>query len=61
MIKKCSTLANSLGLEVHAGHGLDYRSAKLLSKIKEIQEFNIWHFFICVSIFFWFITSNKKF
>ena len=36
-IKKCSKLANSLGIEVHAGHGLDYKTTKLLTKIKEIQ------------------------
>jgi pyridoxine 5-phosphate synthase len=61
MIKKCSTLANSLGLEVHAGHGLDYRSAKLLSKIKEIQEFNIGHYIIGESIFFGLSRVIKNF
>jgi pyridoxine 5-phosphate synthase len=50
-IKRCSKLAKKLGLEVHAGHGLDYRSTKILSKIKEIQEFNIGHFIIGESIF----------
>ena len=51
-IKKCSKLAFSLGLEVHAGHGLDYKSTKILSKLKEIHEFNIGHFIIGESIFF---------
>ena len=41
-IKKCSILANKLNIEVHAGHGLDYKTTKILSKIKEIEEFNIW-------------------
>ena len=50
-IKKCSKLAYQLGLEVHAGHGLDYNSTKILSKINEIQEFNIGHFIIGESIF----------
>ena len=40
-IKKCSILANNLGLEVHAGHGLDYKTTKFLNKIKQIKEFNI--------------------
>ena len=31
-IKKCSIFANNLGLEVHAGHGLDYKTTKLLIK-----------------------------
>ena len=50
-LKKCSKLAKSLGLEVHAGHGLDYRSTKLLTKIFEIKEFNIGHFIIGEAIF----------
>ena len=49
-IKKCSQYAKKLGLEVHAGHGLDYRSSKILSKVKEIEEFNIGHFIIGESI-----------
>ena len=51
-IKRCSIQANKLGIEVHAGHGLDYKSTKLLSKISEIKEFNIGHFIIGESIFF---------
>ena len=51
-IKKCSTLADKMGLEVHAGHGLDYKTTKLLSKINEIKEFNIGHFIIGESILF---------
>ena len=51
-IKRCSKLANKIGLEVHAGHGLDYRSTRILSKINEIQEFNIGHFIIGESIFY---------
>ena len=50
-IKKCALYAKSLGIEVHAGHGLDYKSALLLSKINEISEFNIGHFIIGESIF----------
>ena len=51
-IKKCSTLAEKIGLEVHAGHGLDYQSTKILSEIDEIKEFNIGHFIIGESIFY---------
>ena len=50
-IKRCSILASNLGLEVHAGHGLDYHSTKILSKIKPIKEFNIGHFIIGESVF----------
>jgi|TARA_Y100000389_G_scaffold174984_1_gene185391 pyridoxine 5-phosphate synthase len=51
-IKKCTKLAHKTGLEVHAGHGLDYHSTKILSKINEIKEFNIGHFIIGESIFY---------
>ena len=51
-IKRCAYLAKKIGLEVHAGHGLDYKSAKILSKISEIREFNIGHFIIGESIFY---------
>ena len=60
-IKKCSVFAKSIGLEVHAGHGLDYKSTKLLTKIKEIEEFNIGHFIIGESIFNGFENVIKKF
>ena len=45
-IKKCAKYANSLGIEVHAGHGMDYKTTKILSNINEIKEFNIGHFII---------------
>ena len=49
-IKKCSELGVKLGIEVHAGHGLDYKTTAILSKIKEITEFNIGHFIIGESL-----------
>ena len=54
-------MAKSIGLEVHAGHGIDYKTAKILSKIKEIKEFNIGHFIIGESIFDGFEHTIKKF
>ena len=50
LIKKCAKYANTLGIEVHAGHGMDYKTTEVLSKIKEIKEFNIGHFIIGESI-----------
>ena len=41
-----------LNIEVHAGHGLDYKTTKILAKIKQIEEFNIGHFIIGEAIFF---------
>ena len=49
-IKKCSIFAESLNLEVHAGHGLDYKTTKILKKIRQITEYNIGHFIIGESI-----------
>ena len=60
-IKKSSKLANKLNIEVHAGHGLDYKTTKILSKIKEIEEFNIGHFIIGESIFNGLSNVIKKF
>ena len=50
-----------IGLEVHAGHGLTYKSAKILSKVKGIKEFNIGHFLIGESIFVSISKCIKKF
>ena len=50
-IKRSSEYADKIGLEVHAGHGMDYKTTKILSKINEIKEFNIGHFIIGESIF----------
>ena len=60
-IKKCSYLAKKIGLEVHAGHGLDYKTTQLLSSFKEIQEFNIGHYLIGESVFFGLSEVIKNF
>jgi pyridoxine 5-phosphate synthase len=44
-------LAKSLGLEVHAGHGLDYASAETIASLPEIAELNIGHFLIGEAVF----------
>ena len=60
-IQKVVQEANKLGLEVHAGHGLTFTSAKILSKIIGIKEFNIGHFLIGESIFEGMSLTIKKF
>ncbi len=60
-IKKCSKFAYNLGLEVHAGHGMDYKTTLVLSKIKQINEFNIGHYLIGESIFYGLEKTIKKF
>ena len=46
---------------VHAGHGMDYKTAKILSKIRGIKEFNIGHFIIGESVFFGLKKTIKVF
>ena len=49
-IKTCARYAQSLGLEIHAGHGLDYQTTSILKRIEQITEYNIGHFIIGESI-----------
>ena len=51
-IHSCAKLGKKLNLEVHAGHGMDYKTTRILKNIKEIKEYNIGHFIIGESIFF---------
>ena len=60
-ISKAVNYATNLGLDVHAGHGLTYKSAKIISKIKKIKEFNIGHFLIGESIYIGLPAAIKKF
>ena len=60
-IEKVIMMGKDLGLEVHAGHGLTYDSAKILTKLKNIKEFNIGHFLIGESIFVGMSSTIKSF
>jgi pyridoxine 5-phosphate synthase len=44
-------LGKSLGLEVHAGHGLDYATAESIAALPEIVELNIGHFLVGEAVF----------
>ncbi len=46
-----AALAATLGLEVHAGHGLDYETARILAGVPGFVEFNIGHFLVGEAIF----------
>ena len=50
-LKRAADYAKKIGLDVHAGHGLTYKSVYQISKIKSITEFNIGHFIISESLF----------
>ena len=43
--------AQAAGLEVHAGHGLDYASAEKIAALPEVVELNIGHFLIGAAVF----------
>ncbi len=60
-IKNAINYGNKLGLEIHAGHGLTYKSARILSNIQGIKEFNIGHFLVGESIFVGLERTIKKF
>ncbi len=50
-LTEMATFAYSLGLEVHAGHGLTYDTVKPIAALPEVMELNIGHFLIGESIF----------
>jgi pyridoxine 5-phosphate synthase len=50
-IRDGARMARDLGLEVHAGHGLDYASAETISTLPQIVELNIGHFLIGEAVF----------
>ena len=60
-IRNCAKIAKSINLEVHAGHGLDYETTRILRKISYITEYNIGHFIIGESINYGLRHVIKKF
>jgi pyridoxine 5-phosphate synthase len=50
-IAEGARLARAAGLEVHAGHGLDYATAETIAALPEIAELNIGYFMIGEAIF----------
>ena len=51
LLRAGALLAKSLGLEVHAGHGLDYASAEIISALPQVVELNIGHFLVGEAVF----------
>ncbi len=60
-LKRSADYAKKIGLEVHAGHGLTYKSTSKVLKIKNIVEFNIGHFIIAESLFLGLNNTIKNF
>lgn len=59
-LKESAILAESLGVRVHAGHGLDYEHAAQIKELPFLQEVNIGHSLVCYSIFDGLETAVKK-
>jgi len=51
LIRDGALLAASVGLEVHAGHGLDYGTAETIAALPQVVELNIGHFLIGEAVF----------
>ena len=60
-LAKASAYGKKINLEVHAGHGLTYKSIKPILKIKNITEFNIGHFIVSESLFVGLKKTIKNF
>ena len=50
-LREMSVFAHSLGLEVHAGHGLTFETAAPVAAFPEVMELNIGHFLVGEAIF----------
>ena len=60
-IQNIVNIATSLGIECHAGHGLDFKNVAQISKIPNIVELNVGYSIICESLFYGLGSSVKKF
>ena len=52
LLRKCAARAHQMGLEVHAGHGLDFETARLAASLPHLRELNIGHFLIGAALIF---------
>ena len=50
-LEQAAIIAQQQGLEVHAGHGICYKTVQSIAKIPQLQELNIGHFLIGEAIF----------
>ena len=60
-LNNVSIFAHEIGLEVHAGHGLTFETARVISRINVLKELNIGHFIIGEAVFEGLDCVIKKF
>jgi pyridoxine 5-phosphate synthase len=53
-------LARTAGLEVHAGHGLNYETAETISALPQVVELNIGHFLVADALFVGFEQAVRR-
>ncbi|MBM3620041.1 MAG: pyridoxine 5'-phosphate synthase [Alphaproteobacteria bacterium] len=59
-IQKAAALCESLGLECHAGHGLNYENVAPIAAIPNVRELNIGHFLVGEAIFVGFVPAIRE-
>ena len=59
-LRVAAAYAAERGLECHAGHGLDYQSARRIAELPQIVELNIGHFLVGEAIFIGFSAAVQK-
>jgi pyridoxine 5-phosphate synthase len=59
-LRSAAQQAEKLGIECHAGHGLDYETARLISAFPQVVELNIGHFLVADAIFIGLEAAIKK-
>jgi pyridoxine 5-phosphate synthase len=60
-IEKAAEYCLEIGMDCHAGHGLDFKNVSKISSIENIIELNVGHFLISQSIFDGLEVTVKKF
>ena len=60
IIANAAKYAAELGLECHAGHGLNFQTARQIAKIPQIVELNVGHFLIGEALFIGIGEAIKK-
>ena len=60
-IKKAADLCMELGIDCHAGHGLNFQNSEEISRIPNIIELNVGHFLISNAVIDGLEPTIKKF
>jgi pyridoxine 5-phosphate synthase len=59
-LRAAAAQAAEMGIECHAGHGLDYETARIIAGLPQVVELNIGHFLIAEAIFIGLEAAIKK-